>query len=356
MATNRSFAAASGRALAIWALLAVWPLAAAAQPDDTLVVLGGSLNVTLFDTQDAVAEGAGFYRAEHLTIVKQFTGTASNCTQLLALGKGDVCGSGMEPIIAGYDKGVRAQFFFNRDPRYDYVTAVLDDSPIRTLADFKGKNLGEYNVGSASEIATNTLLAGAGLRKSDYTFTPIGGGAQALLALTSGKIEGVSFPDAELAVDTVVGKVKFRVWRDPIIDDVPNVGYMSSPATIAAKGDLLRRYARAMAEAALFIRYNPVAAARYWLADAHQRVTPEALRTVATEIALFQSDFPAADPANEHIGAFPLRGIQLYCRYLYNAGLTKDVVPAGAIVTNRFVAFANAFDHRAVIAMAKAAR
>jgi hypothetical protein len=64
--------------------------------------------VTLFDSQDAVADGAGFYRAEHLNVVKQFTGTASNCTQLLALGKGDVCGSGMEPIIVGYERGVRA--------------------------------------------------------------------------------------------------------------------------------------------------------------------------------------------------------------------------------------------------------
>jgi NitT/TauT family transport system substrate-binding protein len=320
------------------------------------VVLGGSLNVTLFDTQDAVADGAGFYRAEHLTIVKQFTGTASNCTQLLALGKGDVCGSGMEPIIVGYDKGVLAQFFFNRDPRYDYVTAVLDGSPIRTPADFKGKNLGEYNVGSASEIATNTLPAGAGLRKSDYTFTPIGGGAQALLALTSGKIDGVSFSDAELAVDSVVGKVKFRVWRDPIIDDIPNVGYMSSPATIAAKGDLLRRYARAMAEAALFIRYNPVAAARYW---ARGRAPAGHARGVADgrdgDRALPER-LPGRRPREQAHRRFPAARNPALLPVLYNAGLTKDVVPADAIVTNRFVDFANAFDHRAVIAMAKAAR
>jgi NitT/TauT family transport system substrate-binding protein len=345
----------SFRAVATLALACLIGLtgAAPAGADDTVIVLGGSLNITLFDAQDAVAYGAGFYAAEHLNVVKQFTGTASNCTQLLALGKGDICGSGMEPIIAGYDKGVRAQFFFNRDPRYDYVTAVLSDSPIRTLADFKGKNLGEYNVGSASEISTNTLLAGAGLRKGDYTFTPIGGGAQALLALTAKKVDGVSFPDAELAVDTIVGGVTFRVWRDPLISDVPNVGYMSSPATIAAKGDLLRRYARAMAKASLFIRYNPAAAARYWLEEAHQKVTPEAVATVTREISIFQSDYPAANPANKRIGAFPLRGIQLYCKYLYDAGLTKEIVPADAIVTNQFVEFANDFDHKAVIALAK---
>jgi hypothetical protein len=37
MPTNRSCAAAPWRALAAWALIALSPLAAAAQPDDTLV-------------------------------------------------------------------------------------------------------------------------------------------------------------------------------------------------------------------------------------------------------------------------------------------------------------------------------
>jgi NitT/TauT family transport system substrate-binding protein len=325
--------------------------------DDTLTVIGGSLSPNLLDVPDFVALEAGFFKEQHLDVTKQFLGSASaGCLQLLAAGKGDVCSASMEPIISGYEKGVRLQLFFNRDPRYDYVIAVLDDSPIRTLADFKGKTIGEFAPGSAAEVSANAQLMGAGLRRSDYAYLPIGGGAQGLFALTSRKVDGVAFPDGEFPVDTVVGHARFRFFRNPILDDVPNVGYMSTTALIEAKADPLRRYARALAEADLFIHYNPTAAARYFLEGAGQNVTPDAVATIAQEIAAYQGSYPGADPSSKRIGAFPMRSVALYCRYMYDAGLTHVLVPATAVVTNQFIDFANAFDRRAVIARAKAAR
>ena len=59
----------------------------------------------------------------------------------------------------------------NRDPRYDYTLAVLSDSPIKTLADFKGANIGEIAPGSTTEISATRRLAGAGLQPSDYSYT-----------------------------------------------------------------------------------------------------------------------------------------------------------------------------------------
>jgi NitT/TauT family transport system substrate-binding protein len=324
--------------------------------DDALTVIGGSLAPNLLDVPDFVALEAGFFKEQHFDVTKEFLGSASaGCLQLLAAGKGDVCSASMEPIISGYEKGVRLQLFFNRDPRYDYVIAVLADSPIRTLADFKGKTIGEYAPGSAAEVSANAQLMGAGLRRSDYAYLPIGGGAQALFALTSKKVDGVAFPDGEFPVDAVVGHAAFRFFRNQILDDVPNVGYMSTTALIAAKADQLQRYARALAEADLFIHYNPTAAARYFLEGAGQKVTPDALATIAREIAAYQDSYPGADPSSKRIGAFPMRGVALYCRYMYDAGLTHELVPATAVVTNAFVPFANAFDHRAVIAQAAAA-
>jgi ABC-type nitrate/sulfonate/bicarbonate transport system substrate-binding protein len=42
------------------------------------------------------------------------------------------------------------------------VLGVLDDSPIRTLAGFKGTTIGELTLGQSSEYYTNVMLAGAG--------------------------------------------------------------------------------------------------------------------------------------------------------------------------------------------------
>jgi NitT/TauT family transport system substrate-binding protein len=345
-----------GRALAALtcAVLAFAWASAPAAADDALNILGGSAAPTMLDVPDLVAQGLGLFKQEHLDINKQFVGTAFTCTQLLATGKGDVCSASMEPVISGYEKGVRLTFFYNRDPLYDYALAVLSTSPIKTLGDFKGMTLGEYTTGSAAEITANNQLSGAGLRKSDYSYIPVGGGAQGLLALTSGKVNGFAMPDAEMAMDGVIGNVKFHIFRDPILSDVPNVGYMASPATIASKADLLKRYTRAMVKADLFVHYNPAVAARYFLQQSNQKVTPDSLALITKQIEAYENSLPAADPSSKRIGYFPVNGVAIYTKFMLADGLAHVLVPANELVTNQFIAYANDFDKKAYIAWVKA--
>jgi NitT/TauT family transport system substrate-binding protein len=345
-----------GRALAVLtgALLAFAWASAPATADDALNILGGSAAPTMLDVPDLVAQGLGLFKQEHLDINKQFVGTAFTCTQLLATGKGDVCSASMEPVISGYEKGVRLTFFYNRDPLYDYALAVLSTSPIKTLADFKGATLGEYTTGSAAEITANNQLSGSGLRRSDYSYIPVGGGAQGLLALTSGKVTGFAMPDAEMAMDGVIGNVKFRIFRDPILSDVPNVGYMASPATIASKADLLKRYTRAMVKADLFVHYNPAVSARYFLQQSNQKVTPDSIALITKQIEAYQNSLPAANPSSKRIGYFPVTGVAIYAKFMQQDGMAHVLVPASELVTNQFIAYANDFDKKAFIAWAKA--
>jgi NitT/TauT family transport system substrate-binding protein len=333
-------------------LLALAFSARPAAADDRLTVIGGAAG-NFHDVLDFVAEGAGFFKAERLIVNKQNTGGAGTATQLVASGKADILSASIEPIVQGYEKGVRLQAFLSRDPRYNYVLGVLDDSPIRTLAGFKGANIGETNAGATAEIAAGDMLAGAGLKKADYAYVPIGVGAQGLAAIVARKVAGVAFPSVELGLDSVVGHVKFRIFHDPILDGIPNVAYMASPATIQSKADELRRYSRAIVKASLFIRYNPRASARFFLQGTGQKTTVQAVDTIAEEIAALQGDLPAADPSNERIGYIDPKGVALYCTFMAAAGLTAEVVPASAVVTDRFIAFANDFDRRAVIAFAK---
>jgi NitT/TauT family transport system substrate-binding protein len=324
--------------------------------DDVVNVVGGTTSPSLFDVEDMVADKGGLFAAEHLSVNKQFSGSASVCFQLIATGKGDICTSSVEPVILGYAKGLRAVFFLNRDPRYDYVTAVLTTSPIKTLEDFKGANIGESNVGSTSEITTNAVLSGAGLKKTDYSYTPVGIGAVALTAVQSKKVDAMSMPTLELAVEQMVGGVKYRYFPDTRLSDIPNVGFAATPATIAAKGDILKRYARAIVKASILIRVNPKLAARYFMEGSGQRVTDDALALMTREVEALQPDFPGYDLTNKRIGYYSARGLELYCKFIYDAGLTPALVPGDELVTNQFVAFANDFDKAAFIAQAKAMR
>jgi NitT/TauT family transport system substrate-binding protein len=236
-----------------------------------------------------------------------------------------------------------------RDPQNDYVVGVLDDSPIRTLADFKGATIGEFSVGSPAELSANAMFAGVGLKKGDVSYIIIGSGAQAIQALTTKKVAAAAFPYPELAAYEVAAHIKFRYFFNPLIRDVGNTVYAATPATIAAKTDALKRFARAQVKAAILVRENPQLAARYFLEGAQIAVTPESLANEQRLLELNQSQLPGVDPLSKKIGAMPLVGIALYGRFLFDQGYTNQIVPANAMVTNELIDYANDFDHKAFI-------
>ena len=321
-----------------------------APADDTLIMIGGSNPTAFFEVLDHVAQYAGFYAAEHLTVEKQYAGNPSSCAQLVATGKGDICSLGFEPVLQGYERGLRLQFFLSRDPRFEHVLGVLDDSPIRTLADFKGVDIGEISAGSAAELGAVTTLEGAGIKRSDYAFQPIGFGAQAIAALTTHRVAAAAFPYVELASYEVVAHLKFRYFWSPILKDIGDVGYAATPATIQAKGDQLQRFSRAIVKAAILVRENPRLAAHYFLEGAGVKETPQSLDNEARLLELSQEQLPGVDPASKRIGAIPPLGVEVFSQFLSANGITSRPVPVDDVITNRFIDFANDFNHAAFVA------
>jgi NitT/TauT family transport system substrate-binding protein len=350
--SRRTFGAGALACAAATSLGTLRPAAA----DDTITLMASSISPGLYDVLELVATGAGYYAAERLTVSKQYVNSPSVAAQLVASGRGDICSASAEAILQGYEKGLHLEYFIAHAARFSNVLAVLDDSPIRTLDDFKGKNIGEINVGSAGEVTAELILAGAGLRKNDVTFSPIGMGPQAIEAVVDRRVDAIAYPYGEVVPIEVVANVKMRVFRHPILKDVVNAGLAAAPATIQTKGDVLQRFCRALVKASIFVRENPAAAARYFLQGAGTKLTPETLRVKTTELTLLQDDLPGHDPSNPRIGYMSPQGLELYSRILTDYGLTHAVVPASAIVSNQFIGFANDIDRKAVIAQARAAR
>jgi len=343
-------------AVLLFALIVLAFTPRAARADDTLHVVAsfpGGIEVL-----ENVAKYAGLYAAEHLDVDKQYSGSPFTCAQLVAGGKADVCATSIEPTIQGYEKGLRLQSFYSRVASYEYFLVVLADSPIKTLADFKGADIGEASPLSPAEVAASDMLAGAGLKRSDYAFVPVGGGAQALAALTAHKIAGMADSATAIGTEGAVSHLKFRIFRDPILDSIPDAGFEARPDFIASHGDLLRRYARAITKAAILIRENPAVAARYTLMgeSVGQKITPDALRIATAELIGLQGHIVGADPMSPRLGETPLSGIAFYCKMLYDSGRTSVLVPATAVATNQFVAFANGFDKKAWVAEVKRMR
>jgi NitT/TauT family transport system substrate-binding protein len=349
-ALHRIRGAAAGTLVLLGALAATPP----AHADDALSIVAGNPAPGIFDTLESIAAGAGFYKQQHLDVTKNYAANPSTAAQLVASGKADLAATNVEPILIGYEKGLRLQFIISRKLRYSYVLAVPSDSPIKTLGDFKGALLGETTAGAAAEIATQSMLAGVGLKPSDYGFVPIGVGPQALSAIAAKRVTGLAFPYLEIVNDAIAGNMSFRVFRHPLVKDVGNVGYCATPAAIVAKADVFRRFARAIVEAAVFVRSNPAAAAALYLHASGQHVTPEAIERVTRILIGLANDLPAADPLSKRIGYFDPRGVYLYSTILAQYGVLKAPIAGSLVVTNQFIPYANDFDRRAAIAFAKA--
>jgi ABC-type nitrate/sulfonate/bicarbonate transport system substrate-binding protein len=344
---------ARGVAIVTGALVALLGVARPAAAADKLTVISGSQPTAFFEVLGDVAAGAGFYTAENLDVDIQYAGNPYSAAQLVASGKGDICSLALEPIIQGYDKGVRLTSFFARDPHYEYVLGVPANSPIKSLADFKGQSIGEYSPGSGAEVSTNNMLEGAGLKRTDFSYSPIGNGAQAIQALNSGKVAGAAFPFVELQIYVVNADQHYRYFWHPILKDIGDVGYAATPATIQSKADLLKRFARANAKAALLIRVNPALAARYFVQAEGIKVTDDAVSKETRLLEISQDQLPGFDPSSNTIGKMSTAGMGFLSNFLYTNGLTPQLVPTSALVDNRFIAFANDFDHKAFLAEAK---
>ncbi len=341
------------RALLACALLAFALVPQPAAADDTLTVIG-IVPSSFFEVLHDVAEHAGFFKAEHLSVDFQFAGNPAVAIQAVAAGKGDIASINTDGIILGYEKGVRMVDFLSKGPRFQDVLGVLDASPIRTLADLRGKTIGETSIGQPGEVFTRVLLAGAGLARSDYSFAPIGIGAVALSAVVAGKVDGLVQPFPQQRIYEITGHVKFRYFTNPILDDVPNNGFVATPATIETKGDLLRRFARAIVKASIVVRENPQVAAKYFVADSGLKVNEQGMADEVRLFAISEDLLPAVDPMSKRIGEMPVRAMQVYTKFMYDNGLTTQLVPVSAVVSNAFIDYANDFDHKALIAQAKA--
>jgi NitT/TauT family transport system substrate-binding protein len=338
------------------AVLALAILIAAPKPalaDDSLTLIAGAQQTAFFEVLEDVAEYAGFFKEQHLHVDVQYAGNPANAAQLVASGKGDIVSTSLEPLIQGYDKGLRLTAFFNRNPAYQWVLAVLDDSPIRTLSDFKGKTLGEYAPRSAAEFSTDAMLRGAGLKASDISYEVIGGGAQAISALTTHRVDGAAFPRAELAIYEVVAGLKFRFFWNPLLKDISDVGFCATPATIQTKGDALKRFSRAIAEASVLIRVNPDLAAKYFVEGAGMKMTDDAVRSESRLLVTAGSQLPGVIPTSNKIGALGTLNASVLTKWMADNGMTARVIPSSAIVTDQFIAYANDFDHKALIARVK---
>jgi NitT/TauT family transport system substrate-binding protein len=145
---------------------------------------------------------------------------------------------------------------------YAFGIRVPADSPIRTVADLKGKTVGVNSMGSNGVLVTRAMAADAGLDpRRDISIVVIGEGAQAAAQLKNKQADAYSAFDTAYALVENAG-VPLRDLPNPNATKFPSSGMYALEESIANKRQELVSLGQVFAKRQIFALANPQAAVR----------------------------------------------------------------------------------------------
>jgi len=269
----------AARAAAV--LLAFLPAANGAKAEDILVTQWG---VTFSGAPFAVAIDQGFFKRAGLDITGVIGGTGGGTSvrNVLAsgFGYGDVSlSSALAAILQGEDLKI-----VNLGARSiaDSLAATMPDSPVRGLADLKGRKIGFTNPKSLTEMFAVMLADRAGLKTAEVERIALGSIGGSLTALERGSVD-VAFP-IEPVFSSRKGRYRLLVKISDVLPPMAQAVGVATGDLIRNRPDKLRALLDARRKAVDALYADPKAAAAS-IAKYYDRVKPEVVEEVVTMLA-----------------------------------------------------------------------
>jgi NitT/TauT family transport system substrate-binding protein len=157
----------------------------------------------------------------------------------------------------------------------EFAWLVKKDSPIKTLADLKGKKIGYTNPRSTSQALDILLLQKAGLKPEDAELVKVGGFGPMIPALELGQIDVA--PVTEPLWSQNKDKYRVLITGAEALPPLDNVVGVATGESIKKHGNLIRAVIRARRKAVQFMIDNPDEAGDLVAKDFN--ITPEVARS-----------------------------------------------------------------------------
>jgi NitT/TauT family transport system substrate-binding protein len=306
-----------------------------------------------------VAKEKGYFSAEGYDATLIAVGGSNESAIQVSAGNAEVGAASPGEALVGIQSGkLGIRYFYGLYYSNIWSVAVLPDSPIKTLAELKGKKLGVQSMGSAGTTFGRAFVQEAGLDPNkDISFLPIGVGAQAVTSIRQKFVDGAVYWDAALA------KFKFSgldLRELPVSNDLrslPDVGLLARNETIKNDPKMLVAIGRAIAKGYDYSMANPEAAVLItW------KAYPEA-RSKNPDAAVALKEGVTVNQARLGIWNSPKIGerhgtlVDADWNRLIQFFVDQKVLPTAAqvdrVITDQFISDINAYDRAAVIADAK---
>ncbi|WP_291296360.1 ABC transporter substrate-binding protein [Elioraea sp.] len=244
------------RQVMIGAMLASAGLARPAQAQAAQIVVS-NYAVSTNGMPYAVALEKGFFREERGDVSGIIT-SAGGGTTLRNMIAGGVPYAEVNPTvaIAAIQQGLDLIMISDNVLTVaEFVWATRADSPIRSMADMRGRKIGFTNPRSTSQALANMLVQQAGLPQGSVELVRTGGFGEGMAALERGIADAVPLPEPLWSQHG--SKYRVIASASELLPPLANVIGVTTRNMAETRGDFIRGVIRARRRAVTFMHENP---------------------------------------------------------------------------------------------------
>jgi NitT/TauT family transport system substrate-binding protein len=290
-----------------------------------------------------VAKEKGYFESEGYDVTLLAVGGSNEAAIQVSAGNAEVGAASPGEAVIGIQSGqLKIRYFYDLYYANIWSVAVPPDSPIKQLADLRGKKLGVQSMGSAGITFAKAFVKEAGLDpQKDITFLPVGLGAQAITSVNQKLVDGVVFWDAALAKLAFSGLKLREVPASNDLRTLPDVGLLARTDAIEKNPKMLVGIARAIAKGYDYSMANPAAATMLtWKVYPEARSkNPDAVEALKEGIAVNQGRLAIwnSEKVGAKHGLFIASDWKRLLQFLKDQGAMPDVPAVDSVITNQFI-------------------
>jgi len=314
----------------------------------------------IVSNQTSIPRHFGMFEAAGLEVVQSPSSGGPNVSvQLVAKGDQQVGSGVMDPVIRqaaqGNDLGI--VYFYNQVRRNNTVIVVNPDSDIQSIADLRGRTLGEQVLGSGSGQVIGLALEELGISPdTDIQRVAVGIGAQALSALRNGEVDAYTAAVGTVSTMEALGE-RFRFLAMPDwVNDIIGPGLFTSRSYLESNRATLVDIGKIVAKSTVFVMNNPEAAIRiHWSLYPEQQPTGQSLEDALarTLIGMQRQIEVLRFQDGDTVRKFGYMSPQSIDRYLQVNRVRDQIQNPEHYFTNDLVDEINDFDQQEMVDLAR---
>jgi len=348
------------RTIALMALAAFAAGLSPAAAQTTVRVGWCAKTITSAAAPYAIATKMGWFAKAGIKVQLVPLPGSTDCVKTVATKDVDYSVPSIEPLAIIRPQGVKALNFYTAYQGNIYGIMVPENSPIKTIADLKGKRIGVTSMASAGVIIARALAKENGMNPdTDIKIVVAGEAAQTAALLRSGQVDALSQFDTQYALTANAGaKLRPLEQANAAIKHFPSNGFVALEETLKTKREQSVALARGYAMGTVFALANPEAAIRIlWEVYPQTKATGKdeatALRDDLATLNARAENWPPAAGGVKKWGENSIENYNKYVDFLVANGVLKEKIDAKELVTNELIDDINKFDAAEVTKLAK---